>query len=91
MPTVRRTDRQILVVKVQYHLFHFEAELLVQTDGRICGGHMQRDVLAHARLRQMVQHERGNAGTLPARPHRHERDVRIVVTDVGHEERAADN
>lgn len=58
MPAVRRIQWQILVVKVQYNLLHFEAEFLVQTDRRIRCGHMQRYVPAHARLRQMVQHKR---------------------------------
>lgn len=89
--TVRRVDRQILVVKVQRHLFHFEAKLLVQTNGRIGGRHVQRDVFAHARLRQMVEHEAGDARALPAGAHGHERDVGVVVADVGHEKRAADH
>lgn len=90
MPTVRRIGRQILFVKVQQHLLHFEAKLLVQTDRvRIGRGHMQRNVFAHARLRQMVQHEGGQTGALPTGPNGHERHVRIVVADVRHQKRAA--
>jgi hypothetical protein len=33
-------------------LLHLEAELLVEKDGRIVGRHVQRDVFAHAGLKQ---------------------------------------
>lgn len=91
MPTVGRINRQILVVKVQNHFFHFEAELLVQTYGRVRSGNMQRYVLSHARLRQVVEHEGSDASALPSSPDGHERDVRIVVADVRYEESASDD
>lgn len=52
---------------------------------------MQRYVFAHTRLRQMVQHERGDTGTLPSRPDSHKRDVGIVVADVGYEKGATND
>jgi hypothetical protein len=39
----------------------------------------------------VVQHELGDARPLPARSHGQERNVRLVVANVGHEESTTDN
>ena len=37
-------------------LLNFEAELLVEQDRRVVGGHVEGDVLAHARLKFEINH-----------------------------------
>ena len=70
-----RVGGQVLVVKVEDPLLHLEPEGLVEHDGVVVGGDVERDVLSQARLHEVVQHELGDARPPPLRVREQERDV----------------
>lgn len=91
MSTLCRINWQVFLVKVENELFDFKAEFLIQTYSRICGRHMEHNVLAHAGLRQMVQHKLSDSGSLPSRPHSHKRNIGLVVADVRNQKGTAND
>lgn len=50
MPALFAVHWVVLIVKVQNVLLCLEAELLIQEHGRVAGGDMKSDVLAHTCL-----------------------------------------
>lgn len=91
MFTLRTLQWVILIIKIQNILFGLEAKLLVQQHGRVACRDMKSHILAHARLNQMVDHERGNPCSPPLRMNKQKGDVGLVVLHVRNHEAEGNN
>ncbi len=83
IPVEPRATRTRSILKI--------AAVNAQASGRSANAKTALRLRARAYLDEVVEHKGGDAGATPLRVREEERDVRLVVLDVGHEEREADH